>query len=200
MADLNLPTTQLEAVNTILSVIGEAPVSTLNGAVTEDVTITTNTLTEVNRAVQRHGWFFNTEINYPLVPDTSGTIRVPLNTLRIVIQRNNPNIDPVYRGGILYDRISRSTNFTTISPTGVIASRLVLFLDFEDLPDSARRYITIHAARLFQQRVQSSALIEQFTATEEMAALRELMSDASATESLNVKQDIGIGQYFNRFI
>lgn len=198
MIQQNRPTTELEAINTMLATIGEAPVSTINGAVTVDVTIAVNTLNEVNRAVQGHGWYFNTEVNYTLQPDTLGTIRPPPNTLRLVFTKNNPNLDPVFRAGVIYDRTNKTTNFLVLAPGGLVAKKLVLFLAFEDLPDSARHYITIHAARLFQQRVQASPLIEQFTAIEEAAAMRELQSDESATAGLNIKNVIGVGRFFNR--
>lgn len=53
-------TTELEAVNTILSTIGEAPLNTLTGSLPVDGTIAKNVLSEVAREVQSQGWHFNT--------------------------------------------------------------------------------------------------------------------------------------------
>ena len=53
--------TELEAVNVLLTTIGEAPVNTLTGNQVTDVTIANQVLTEVSREVQAQGWHFNTE-------------------------------------------------------------------------------------------------------------------------------------------
>ena len=44
-------TTELEAVNTILSTIGEAPLSTLTGSLPVDGTMAKSVLNEINREV-----------------------------------------------------------------------------------------------------------------------------------------------------
>jgi hypothetical protein len=48
----NIPTTELEAVNTILSTIGESPVSSLGDQMTVDAVLAQNILHEVSREVQ----------------------------------------------------------------------------------------------------------------------------------------------------
>ena len=65
--------TELEAVNVLLTTIGEAPVL-INGKQTTDVAIAQQVLNEVNREVQSRGWHFNTEYNVELIPDTSKNI------------------------------------------------------------------------------------------------------------------------------
>ena len=54
-------TTKLEAINTMLSVIGEAPVSSFEANATGDVAIAKNILDEVLQEVQTRGWHWNTE-------------------------------------------------------------------------------------------------------------------------------------------
>ena len=49
-------TTELEAVNTILSTIGEAPLNTLTGSLPVDGTTAKNVLSEINREVQSAEW------------------------------------------------------------------------------------------------------------------------------------------------
>ena len=48
-------TLEIDAVNTILSTVGEPPVSTLDDALQSDASIAQNTLTEVSREVQTQG-------------------------------------------------------------------------------------------------------------------------------------------------
>jgi hypothetical protein len=57
------PTTELEAVNTMLNTIGEAPVNTLVNMTSVDASSALSILNSVNREVQSQGWFFNTEYN-----------------------------------------------------------------------------------------------------------------------------------------
>ena len=52
-------TTQLEAVNTLLHTIGEAPVNSLTGTLPIDATLALNTINEISREVQAAGWHFN---------------------------------------------------------------------------------------------------------------------------------------------
>ena len=59
-------TTELEAVNTILSTIGEAPLSTLTGSLPVDGTTAKNVLNEINREVQSAGWQFNSHYKVDL--------------------------------------------------------------------------------------------------------------------------------------
>ena len=57
-------TTELEAVNTILSTIGEAPINSLTGALPVDATVAKNVLSEIAREVQSAGWHFNTHYKF----------------------------------------------------------------------------------------------------------------------------------------
>ena len=52
--------TELEAVNVLLTTIGEQPINSFWNQTT-DVTIARQVLNEVNREVQSQGWHFNTE-------------------------------------------------------------------------------------------------------------------------------------------
>ena len=58
MATQITPTTELQAVNQMLSVIGEAPVNSITGTVTTDVSVAKNILDETSMSVQSMGWNF----------------------------------------------------------------------------------------------------------------------------------------------
>ena len=78
---MSSPVTKLEAVNIMLSVTGEAPVTQLNsGLVEADVAETI--LESVNREVQGQGFDFNRELNVTFNPDSNNNIVLPANILR----------------------------------------------------------------------------------------------------------------------
>ena len=61
--------TELDAVNQILSSVGQAPVTTLN-LQNPEVSIALNTLRETNKNTQAEGWTFNIERHYKLTADS----------------------------------------------------------------------------------------------------------------------------------
>ena len=71
-------TTELEAVNTILSTIGEAHINTLTGSLPVDGTTAKNVLSEINREVQSAGWHFNT--HYKVDLSRNGDNKIPIGT------------------------------------------------------------------------------------------------------------------------
>lgn len=179
---LNTSTTALEAVNTALSCIGEAPVNSLDTAATSDVALAVRTFNEVNRKVQSEGWDFNTEEDVELAKDDDGNVALPLNTLRAHVDKTKyAGIDPVVRGNSFYDRKNRTYAFTT----NIVAQRLVLMLDFTELPQTAREYITIRAARLFVDRSNGDQAFRSYTLQEEMDARKTLIRDQSLKRDVN---------------
>ncbi len=67
-------TTQLEAVNTMLSAIGETPTTAdiITANSSADVVMAVQILDEVTKEVESQGWNFNTEYDVELVPDAVG--------------------------------------------------------------------------------------------------------------------------------
>ena len=61
-------TTELQAVNTMLSTIGEAPVDSLTGATSSDAALADQVLTEVVRETLVQGWYFNIDKNLLALP------------------------------------------------------------------------------------------------------------------------------------
>tara|TARA_E500000178_G_scaffold350699_1_gene410191 strand:- start:2012 stop:2614 length:603 start_codon:yes stop_codon:yes gene_type:complete len=165
-------TTKLEAINTMLSAIGESPVNSLTSGLV-DAEQAETILNSVNREVQSMGWSFNTDLKRQFVPDTNKQIQIPSNILRIdMAQDKTDKLELVQRGTKLYNRAS-SSFFMDDDITQVLMNAVVL-LDFEDLPEAARRYITIRAARIFQDRVVSSNDLHIYQERDELMALVEL--------------------------
>ena len=88
MAFISLtPMSELEAVNLLLSAIGEAAVSSLETATTVEVTQAKNLLSNVNRAAQQKGWHFNTEWDVVLTRDTDDMESVFSQSTKEVVKK-----------------------------------------------------------------------------------------------------------------
>lgn len=178
--------TELEAVNIILSVLGESPVNDLSGSNTGDVALAVQILNETLREVQAWGWHFNTEYDYPLVPDNDGIITIPENWIQVDVN-NKPNLDVTIRGLRLYSRRNHSYVFTS-----TLYGEVIMYLSFEDIPECARWFITIRAARKFQDRHLGSELLHKFSENDETQAraLLELAESNAADYSIFDNYDI----------
>ncbi len=160
------PLSELDAVNVMLRCIGEAPVNSLAGTIT-DVVTARNTLQQVSHQLQEQGWQFNTELDYPLVPDNDGLITLATNVVRVDqdYTTDSSDYDLVQRGRSLYDRKNRTAVFTQ-----TVRAEVVLLFPFDELPPVARRYITLKAARVFQASVIGSETLAGFTERDEFEA------------------------------
>jgi hypothetical protein len=179
------PTSELEAVNVMLSAIGEAPVSSLDDPTLVDAALAQSILEEASVEIQTRGLHCNTEINFPLVPTVDGEIKVPTNCVRIDTTDVSRDIDVTQRGDRLYDRGKRSyTSFTE----NLIVDMVLLF-GYEELPQHVKRYITVKAARRFQARLVGSETLAGFTATDEQEALIEFERAEAINEDSNILTD-----------
>ena len=171
------PMTELDAVNLMLSVIGEAPVNTIEVTGLGDVAVARTILNEVSREVQERGWGFNTEDDYELPLTVEGEIRVPPNALRIDSE-DSEQVDVVARGPRIYDKANKTYTFSK-----PIKFQIVFMLDYIELPQAARYYIAVRSARKFVKRVVGSDLLEAFTKEDEFAALSALQDqDCDVTD------------------
>ena len=80
------------------------------------------------------------------------------------------NKDYVERARKLWDRANHTY---TITDEKVYVD-IVWFLDFTEIPEAARRYITIRASRIFQDRMLASDTLHKFHQTDEIQALSVL--------------------------
>lgn len=155
--------TKLEAVNEMLLAIGQAPVNTLEVAGIRDVSIAEQMLDNVSREVQSQGHIFNT-FTEEVTPDVNGFIPVPNDVMHI------DATDPTVHVTTRYDTNDDSTKLYDLDEkTFVFGDQVevekVLLIDFERIPQYARRYIVAMAKLRFQASVVGSAqlnnLIEQ---------------------------------------
>lgn len=159
---------RIDAVNVLLQAIGEAPVSSVDTSEAVDVASASNCLDEFDRAVQAKGWPWNREYAMILTPDSNGNIPLPANCLSMTRAYPASGTDRIVeRGRKLYDQTNHTYAFTS-----AVTVDMILRLDWEEMPEVVRRYITIWAAQQFQGRVQTSAGVDRIldTAVEEARA------------------------------
>ena len=182
MATLTTRTTHLEAVNTMLSTIGEAPVNSLTGSLPTDASMAKNILDEVNREVQSGGWKFNTSYKATLSRDTNNKIPVANDVMHIELNpllESKSSNDPVIRGSFLYNLAKE----TFIFDKDFENVQIVHLLDFEQIPEQARRYITIRASRIFHDRTLGANALHRFSRQDELVSLSILkQSEASVAD------------------
>lgn len=170
------PTTLLEAVNELLTAIGTVPVNTLEVSGLTDAAIARDTLGSISREVQSQGFWFNTSRSYTLNP-SANVITPPTNALRVspalpTSASAGETLLFGFREGKLYNLM---TNTFTISQA--VKADIVWLMDFEVLPESARRYITVRAARIFQSKVLGDDQLGIFTSIHESEAWDSLERD-----------------------
>ena len=176
-------TTELESVNIMLAAIGESPINSLSGTLPVDARLAQSTLKEVNKDVQSEGWSFNTEIDVTFTRDaTTKLISLPTNILRIDPNiHQHPSIDAIQRGLKLYDRLNNKYEFDED-----LICTVVYFRDFDEIPEPARHYINIQAARKFVDRLVSDQALRSYTQQDEARARAILMETDLANGDHNI--------------
>ena len=176
-------TTELESANIMLAAIGETPVNSLTGTLPVDVRLAQSTLAEVNKEVQSEGWSFNTEIDLTLSRDGSNNhISLAADVLRVdPNNHHHTTIDAIQRGLKLYDRLNNKYDFDED-----LICTVVFFRTFDEIPEPARRYITIKAARIFVDRLVSDDGLRTYTQQDEVRARAILMETDLANGDHNL--------------
>jgi hypothetical protein len=140
---------ELDAVNYILSAVGQAPVTNLD-QLNPDVAIAFDTLQQTNKQVQEEGWAFNREREYPFTPDNAGNIVIPSNILQLDLSNiyENAGIESVRRDGRLYNK----TDHTYTWP-GQVLCDVMWLISYDDVPPPVRQLIVTTAAMHTSQKV-----------------------------------------------
>ena len=154
--------TDLEAVNGMLALIGEAPVTTINDTGQADVNLATQMIRNNMRQIMVRGWSFNVDKEYTITKDASGFINVPTNALAIAPSRWS-GVRAVQRGSKMWDLDNQ-----TFVWTKDLSLDIVWFQPFNELPDHARQMIFAAASVDFaKSQMASSAIVrsamEEFT-------------------------------------
>ena len=174
--------TELDAVNSILMSVGESPVNTLS-VQSPEVAIAQKTLQQVCREVQAEGWKFNTEIEYAILLDSNNHCILPTNVLQIDLNdfKHGEDYDVVKRkhnGALkLYNLKKHEYNFDNTSE-GKLYCDIIWMIDFEEMPQVFKDYVTIRAARIASNRmVNDGTSTRLLIPDEEMARAAVLQYD-----------------------
>ena len=192
------PTTELEAVNTMLTSIGEQPIQNLDDlAGLTDASIARQILSNVSRAVQSRGWVFNTDLDKVMKPDQYGEILLNDTILRVdtTTRLRDPDNDIIERGRRLYDRQKNTDKFDEGTE---IKCNLIVHLNFKALPEPARRYISIRAARIFHDRVVGSGELHRFYQEDELQAWSTLIEYEGDTADYNIFDNYDVYRVVDR--
>ena len=190
--------TEKQAVNMMLTTIGEVPISNLDDlAGLQDASIARDILTNTSRAVQSKGWTFNLEFNVSRTPKNNGKIDLATNILRVdsVSKVRSSTSDIVERARKLYDREKNTHQFTLGEAVKIDQ---VIFLAFADLPEAARRYIAVKSARIFHDRVVGSGELHRFFQEDEGQAWSEMLQYESDTGDYTIFDDYDVYRVLNR--
>ena len=182
-------TTQLESLNIMLAAIGESPLNSRLGGIDiytdtlpTDAQVALNILTEQSKMIQSEGWSFNTEIDVTLPRDNFKKIALGVDVLRV--DRNvhhHPNIDAIQRGLKMYDRLNNTFEFDKD-----LICTIVYFREFDEIPEPARNYITIKAARIFIDRQIGDDSLRAYNQQDEARARAVLLE----TDTLNADHNL----------
>ena len=190
-------TSKLDAVNTMLGVIGEMPVNSLGSGTqrSANVVLAENVLDETSREIQSEGWYFNTEHKYKLSKDAStNRIILPLNTLRVDTEVGKyTDIDIVQRGTSLYDRKNHTHKFDKDLEVSII-----FLLSFIEMPEQFRSYVAIRAARKFAGRFLASSEIQGLTIRDEIEAKARAIDSDNETGDLTIFDNYSVYRVLDR--
>lgn len=166
------PQTELDAVNEMLEAAGETPV----GSLTDDVAEVGDALKRLRKEslrVQSRGWYFNIINNRSISPDGNSEILLPSNTIKAEpygLDFYQPyEMRTVSGVNKLFNTETESFEFSSD-----VNTRLTLYFDFEELPETAKTYIALRASRRYQDVAYGDDRVREFVREDEQTAFREL--------------------------
>jgi len=191
--------TELDAVNSILMSVGETPVNTLT-VQSPEVAIAQKTLRQVCREIQAEGWSYNTENQYPIDLDTNNQCIIPNNVLQLDLNifEHGKDYDIVRRSdnGVMkvYDKKNHTFTFENCSK---LYFDIIWMLDFEDLPQAFKDYISIRASRIASNRMINSQPSAKLLEADEAAARALAMEYEMKQSDHNIFSDFQYQQDAN---
>ena len=132
---LQIRQSELDMVNTMLEVIEESPVVTVDKA-HPDIKLALDLWNIASISVQSSGWWYNKE-QYQLIPDTTSLeVFLPGGTIEI----DAPGTSFVKRGRKLYDLENHTSEFANTSSDDLLIT-CIMGWELEDLPPVMYTYL-----------------------------------------------------------
>lgn len=168
--------TKLEAVNRIFISMGELPVDELDESVTE-VALALAHIDTANKEIQLEDWYFNTE-RAKLMPDDKGHITLPFDAVRVL------DLPPHIR--VIQNKLYNDINQTFVFKKE-IECRVIKLVEFEDLPLSFALWVTLRAAKKYQNNTLTSAYLAENLQREETEAMLTAKKEHRKITRPNIK-------------
>ena len=151
---MTLGTTKLEAVNRLLRMISQSPVTNLKGAIGLD-SGALDALDYSHREVCLQQWPFCTE-EKDLQPNSDGEILIGNNVLGVLLLNSCDRETYIVRGSRLYNK-KEDTGFKI---NKIIPAQLTILVPWDDMQEHQRQFVLITAARTWvRDKVQDPTII-----------------------------------------
>ena len=144
---------ELEAINQILSVTGDAPVSNVNSTY-EQAVVARRILLEISRQKQSRGYWFNEVDEYLIVKDSDGHINLPSDVIRVDVPRDNGHF--VQRGFRIFNKRLNTYVFTIDLYVNIVSE-----LTWALLPQSFRQFVVAEASLRYNAEYFGSPELDQ---------------------------------------
>lgn len=169
---------ELDAVNKILAVAGDSPVQTLDDDYVQK-SLARQILQRTLRRILTAGWWFNEEESVSLVPDVNKLITLPVNAISARAVDDAGKI--IQRGRSMYNRADRTYQFDA-----PIDADLTLALEWDQLPNEAREYITDEACFQYNEDFYKDANQKQTLDDNRAASFRILKAADTHERDINL--------------
>jgi len=176
--------TKLDAVNIILNVIGETPVSSLTSGLPDAESAETK-LDSTIMEVLAKGWQQNTEQNIYMSRNFEGQIIVPRQYLRIDTMGVDKPINITVRKQNGKRKLFDVRNYT-YKFTKDLLVQVLIEIEFEALNFELQNYIAFRAARKFQESAMGSTTLDSFAGRQEQDAYAALLDAEAEGEDTNI--------------
>ena len=180
--------TKIEMINTCLLTIGEVPLDEYTDVDKLQLGTDAETAKRIVEAtmieVQSRGWYFNTDYNFTLTPDINGFITVPPNTMRLDFGNSSDRHQYTLRDNSVYDFSKK-----TFEITKPLEADITWLVDYDILPAEAFQYISLRAARKFQQKVIGATETDAFAVRDETEAYLELQRRQLQYQDFTMRND-----------
>lgn len=212
------PTTETEAVNEMLAAIGEAPIADVNTSTQTDVETAINLLREIARNVQSDGWRFNSEFGYEVIPsdtlvwiDSEGSTTLNIfeppagllsweltrtaDQLGLLVSERPSRVYAPVGTPVFYDRRLNRDGFDEALVDSLYIDPVWLF-DFDQLPQTARAYITALGARRLVEVTAGAEAPARLNNDEIARYFRALKKDQGVKRRTNLFDSVGSRELF----
>lgn len=185
-------TTELDAVNQMLTAVGFAEVSSVGSL--DESGLAQTILGRVSREIQSGGLHCNTRYKVELTPDGSNFINLTSDMIRVDPSATEGLADDIcVRNDKLYNLTDGTDQFDS-----AIKCDIVYLIDFEQLPEHVRNYIVARAVRQFVLKTVRDMDLWQALQQEEMEAKAAFNTGEFENSDANMLQGFPSNEFLRR--